>query len=41
VLSFTTLLPAIRRLRRHGRNVMAWRPLKKIAAPRVIAERAN
>jgi hypothetical protein len=41
VLSFTTLLPAIRRLRRHGRTVMAWRPLKKIVAPRVIAERAN
>jgi len=41
VLSFTTMLPAIRRLRRHGRTVMAWRPVKKIAAPRVIAERAN
>ena len=41
VLSFTTLLPAIRRLRRHGRAVMAWRPMKKFAAPGVIAERAN
>src|SRR5687767_4906681 len=41
VLSFTTLLPAIRRLRRHGRAVMAWRPMKKFAAAGVIAERAN
>ena len=41
VLSFTTMLPAIRRLRRHGRAVMAWRPLKKFVHPRVIAERAN
>ena len=28
-------------LRRHGRAVMAWRPLKKFVQPRVIAERAN
>jgi hypothetical protein len=41
VLSFTTMLPAIRRLRRHGRAAMAWRPLKKSVQPRVIAERAN
>jgi hypothetical protein len=41
VLSFTTILPAIRRLRRHGRTVMAWRPMKKFAAPGVVAERAN
>jgi hypothetical protein len=35
------MLPAIRRLRRHGRNVMAWRPAKKFPPPRVAAERLN
>jgi uncharacterized iron-regulated membrane protein len=41
VLSFTTILPAIRRLRRNVRAAAAWVPLKKISATGVIPERAN
>jgi uncharacterized iron-regulated membrane protein len=40
ILSFTTMLPAWRRLKRHGRALAAWRPLKRFgAAP--VPERAN
>jgi hypothetical protein len=41
VLSFTTILPAIRRLRRHGRVIAAWRPARKFPAASVVAERVN
>jgi hypothetical protein len=40
VLSFTTMLPAWRRLRRHGRALAAWRP-QRIAASLVVPKRAE
>jgi hypothetical protein len=40
VLSFTTMLPAWRRLKRHARTLAAWRP-RRVAAPRPIVERAD
>jgi hypothetical protein len=40
VLSFTTMLPAWRRLKRHGRALTAWRP-KRFTTPMPIAERAD
>jgi hypothetical protein len=33
ILSFTTALPAVRRLRRHARNVVAWRLARRWTAP--------
>jgi hypothetical protein len=33
ILSFTTALPALRRLRRHARGVLAWRPTARWTAP--------
>ena len=41
VLSFTTMLPAWRRLKRHGRAVTAWRPSRRFAAPAAIVQRAE
>jgi hypothetical protein len=40
VLSFTTMVPAWRRLRRHGRAMAAWRP-RRITAPVPLVERAD
>jgi hypothetical protein len=45
VLSFSTMLPALRRLRRHGRAVLAWlpakRPAKRFTPSPAVAERLN
>ena len=40
VLSFTTMLPAWRRLKRHGRSLAAWRP-HRFAASMVVPKRAE
>jgi hypothetical protein len=40
VLSFTTMLPAWRRLKRHGRALAAWRP-HRFAASMVVPKRAE
>jgi PepSY-associated transmembrane protein len=40
VLSFTTMLPAWRRLKRHGRALAAWRP-RRFAASVALAERGE
>ena len=39
-LSFTTMLPAWRRLKRHGRALAAWRP-HRFAASMVVPKRAD
>ena len=40
VLSFTTMVPAWRRLKRHGRAIAAWRP-RRFSPPVPLAERAR
>ena len=40
VLSFTTMLPAWRRLKRHGRALAMWRP-HRLTAPIVVPKRAE
>ena len=40
ILSFSTMVPAWRRLRRHGRALSAWRPARRFTAPAAVVERA-
>jgi len=41
ILSVSTMVPAWRRLRRHGRALSAWRPAKPFTAPAAVVERAS